>query len=86
MIAKYMQGYKQFGWKAALTKMYTVSQKQSRSSRSREYVGGRIATRGCFLVSVQEEARALTDGVLDDFHPYHVVSGAHVALDSTLPP
>lgn len=25
VVAKYMQAYKQFGWRATLTKMYTVS-------------------------------------------------------------
>jgi len=48
VIAKYMQGYKQFGWKAALTKMYTVSIFKSFTRLGGVQVGGRIANAGLF--------------------------------------
>lgn len=36
VVAKYMQAYKQFGWRAALTKMYTVSFcRQEKTSNNR---------------------------------------------------
>lgn len=51
VIAKYMQGYKQFGWKAALTKMYTVSiRESSRLKEGRGVRRGPNCIRGVFRV------------------------------------